>query len=228
MAEGADREAERAMAVLQAFWAREKAEKVERFRHLNRYVLPGQTVLAGSSLMEQFPIYEFAQTDALPCRVYNRGVGGFTTAELIENLGPCILDLKPGRLFLNIGTNDLNGPDADLDTLVENIRTIVRRVREALPAVKVTLLAFYPVNHDAAAPGAREVFRWRTNELICLANARIEALAAEEDVRFASLNDGLADDEGKQRAEFAIDGIHMYADGYRVVLENLLPLLAER
>ena len=207
--------------------AHQKAEKVERFRRLNRYALPGQTVLAGSSLMEQFPIYEFAQTEALPCRVYNRGVGGFTTSELLENLGPCIMDLAPARLFLNIGTNDLNGPDADLDVLTENIRTIVRRVREAVPGVEVTLLAFYPVNPDVAAPEARAVFRWRTNDLIARANARIEALAAEEGVRFADLNAGLTDEEGRQRAEFAIDGIHMYADGYRVVLENFLPLLAE-
>ncbi len=215
------------MRAFEAYMAHQKAEKVERFRHLNRYALPGQTVLAGSSLMEQFPIYEFAQTDALPCRVYNRGVGGFTTSELLENLEPCIIDLTPTRLFLNIGTNDLNGPDADLDALTENIRAIVRRVREAVPGVEVTLLAFYPVNPDVAAPEARAVFRWRTNDLIARANARIEALAAEECVRFADLNAGLTDEEGRQRAEFAIDGIHMYADGYRVVLENLLPFLAE-
>lgn len=45
---------------------REKAEKIRRIRHLNPYVQKGQIVFAGSSLMEQFPIYEFLQDFQLP------------------------------------------------------------------------------------------------------------------------------------------------------------------
>lgn len=44
----------------------EKEEKIERFRHLNPYVKKGQILFAGSSLMEQFPIYEFIQDYDLP------------------------------------------------------------------------------------------------------------------------------------------------------------------
>ena len=45
--------------------------------------------------------------------MYNRGIGGFTTTELLEAMDECILELQPAHLFLNIGTNDLNGPDYD-------------------------------------------------------------------------------------------------------------------
>ena len=40
---------------------REKEGKIQRIRRLNPYVRKGQIVFAGSSLMEQFPIYEFLQ-----------------------------------------------------------------------------------------------------------------------------------------------------------------------
>ena len=55
----------------------EKEDKLARFRHLNPYVRKGQILFAGSSLMEQFPIYEFLLDFQLPYTIYNRGVGGF-------------------------------------------------------------------------------------------------------------------------------------------------------
>ena len=88
-----------------------KIDRVMRFRYLNEFVKPGQILFAGSSLMEQFPLYEFLQDDDLHCTLYNRGIGGFTTTELLEAMDECILELHPAHLFLNIGTNDLNGPD---------------------------------------------------------------------------------------------------------------------
>lgn len=42
---------------------REKQIKRERFRRLNPYAKKGAVVFAGSSLMEQFPLYEFLQDD---------------------------------------------------------------------------------------------------------------------------------------------------------------------
>ena len=46
----------------------EKQEKIERFRRLNAYVKPGQILFVGSSLMEQFPIYEFCRILTCPTR----------------------------------------------------------------------------------------------------------------------------------------------------------------
>jgi len=86
---------------------REKQIKRERFRRLNPYAKKGAVVFAGSSLMEQFPLYEFLQDDDLHCTLYNRGIGGFTTTELLEAMDECIFELQPAHLFLNIGTNDL-------------------------------------------------------------------------------------------------------------------------
>ena len=77
---------------------RDQEEKIERFRRLNRYVKKGQIVFAGSSLMEQFPIYEFLLDYDLPYTIYNRGVGGYTTADLMKVLPECIFDLEPSVL----------------------------------------------------------------------------------------------------------------------------------
>ena len=96
-----------------------KIDRVERYKRLNEFIEKGQVLFAGSSLMEQFPINELLLNYELPYKVYNRGVSGFTTIELLENIEPCILDLEPKVLFLNIGTNDLNGETYDIDGLYQ-------------------------------------------------------------------------------------------------------------
>lgn len=90
-------------------WSRvEKKDKVAKYKYLNKYAKKGQIVFAGSSLMEQFPIYEFIQDFDIDRVIYNRGIGGYTAAEMMEALEECIFELEPARLFLNIGTNDFN------------------------------------------------------------------------------------------------------------------------
>lgn len=209
--------------------AQEKQDKLERFKRLNRYVKPGQILFAGSSLMEQFPIYEFLLDFDLPYTIYNRGVGGFTTQELLDNMEECIYALRPAHIFLNIGTNDLNGPDYSQDALTERYAQILQSIQEHLPKAKLYLLAYYPVNTAIGArlPFMEELLRHRTNARIAAASAAVQKLAAQFDARFLDLNAPLYDENGELKAEYTIEGMHMYANGYEPVLRQLLPVLAE-
>ena len=212
--------------VMQARSEHEKREKVERFRHLNRFVRKGQVVFAGSSLMEQFPIGEFAVDWDLPCKIYNRGVGGFTTQELLAVMGPCIYDLEPRAVFLNIGTNDLNDPDCTVAALMERYGEILRGIRAHLPQCRLFLLAYYPVNPQVSdLPYIRNVLKYRTNARIEEANTAVRGLAEEFGATYLDLNAPLRDETGCLKAEYTLEGIHMYADGYQALLPALLPVL---
>ena len=79
-----------------------KIDRVMRFRYLNEFVKPGQILFAGSSLMEQFPIQEFVADFDLPLTIYNRGVGGFTTSEMLACMQDCVYALRPAYIFINI------------------------------------------------------------------------------------------------------------------------------
>ena len=213
---------------MQDFFQGEKKDKVTRYHYLNAYVKKGQIVFAGSSLMEQFPIYEFLQDFDIPKIIYNRGVGGYTTTEMMETLEECIFELEPSRLFLNIGTNDFNTPDYREDELIERYRMILTKIRERLPEVKIYLMAYYPVNELAADnPRMQEVFKQRTNVKLLSANKAVEKMAAEYDAKYIDVNAGLYDADGRLKGEYTIEGMHMYANGYRAVLTELLPYLLE-
>lgn len=211
---------------MEEFNRRQTLQKVENYRRLNRFAKPGQVVFAGSSLMEQFPLYELVQGEKLPYLVYNRGIGGFVTTQLLEVLDVCVLDLRPAHVFINIGTNDMNGPEYSLPEMMERYEEILRKIRTALPETRLHLLAYYPVNLEAAGDAfIAELLRFRTNAVLKEANQAARELAQRMGADFYDLNAGLKDEQGRLHAAYTVEGMHMYADGYKAVLDELLPIL---
>ena len=204
----------------------EAAQKKQIYHDLNRSARTGQIVMAGSSLMEQFPINELLMSMGIHTIVYNRGLGGFTTGEYLEALNECVLELKPRKVFINIGTNDIGLTDGWEKTLIENYRTILRRIRTELPDCRIYVMAYYPVvktDEPFCPPNAAQP---RTLDGVRLANRLVENLAAELELDFLNVNRVISDPEGYLRKELAKDPGHMWPCAYREILNALLPYLA--
>lgn len=203
---------------------REQQDKLERYRILNQNVKKGEILFTGSSLMEQFPVNELLMTNGMNQVIYNRGIGGFTTTDMLEYMEEMVFGTEPSRIFINIGTNDIGSPDYQLEALLERYEEIIVRIQERLPEAEINMMAYYPVNETDKIPEGewgKTAFVTRTNENLNIANAAIENLAAKKGCRFINVNEGLADERGKLKKEYTIEGIHMYANGYQVVLQNL-------
>ncbi|MBR0228949.1 MAG: lysophospholipase [Clostridia bacterium] len=201
-----------------------KAEKINRYRELNKTAEKHGILFAGSSLMEKFPVEKYAAEQGIT--VCNRGIGGFVTQELLDNLDACILDLAPRRLFINIGTNDLSIADMPISAVMDNYRLILQKVRAALPDVEIFMMAYYPINYEAAAEDMKPCLRVRTNEKIEAANREVEKLAKELGARYIDVNAPLKDSRGRLKAEYTIEGMHIREEGYRAIYPLLAPYLA--
>lgn len=216
---------------LEEQWAemaqRQDREKLESYRQLNRLAKKGQVVFTGSSLMEQFPLNEMLQGEALPYRVYNRGMSGFVAPQLLQVLDVCVVELAPAHVFLNIGTNDMSRPDYRQEALLACYRRILEEILSHVPGVKLHLLAYYPVNPDLEGQEgwAAEALRYRTNQVLREASRGVEALAREMGAEYLDLNAPLLDGQGRLRAQYTKEGIHLYPAGYQAVLGELLPVL---
>ena len=156
---------------------------VERHRQLNRYARKGQIVFAGSSLMEQFPIAEIARNHGVEKLIYNRGIGGYTTDDFLANIDTVLFDLEPSKIFINIGTNDMNiredGEDWNAH-LLTNYETILKQIKERLPETEVYMMAYYPVNPVVASDDVKiYMLQIRTNENLQVVNRQMEELAAK-------------------------------------------------
>ena len=77
----------------------DKEIKVENYRKLNQTAQKGQVVFTGSSLMEMFPINKLLEEHGDDTVIYNRGVGGFLTDELLAVIDVCAIDLAPKRFL---------------------------------------------------------------------------------------------------------------------------------
>lgn len=207
---------------------RDQQEKLERFRILNQNAKKGEILFTGSSLMEQFPVNELLMTRGMRQVVYNRGIGGFTTEDMLRNMEEMVFALKPRKIFINIGTNDIGSQGYRLEKLMENYGKIISQIRERLPEAEIYMMAYYPVNETDKLPEgewAKTMFLTRTNENISIANKAVEEMAGRMGCHFINVNQGLTDEAGKLKKEFTVEGIHMFANGYEMVLENLRPFL---
>lgn len=84
-------------------------------------------------------------------------------------------------------------------------------------------MAYYPTNQHLPDQNEwnRGMLKDRTKENIAECNRRVKNLAEKYGYCYIDANKGLADESGEQKKEFAIDGVHMYANAYEIVFENL-------
>ena len=196
--------------VIQGFFKKEQKDKIDKYRILNETVVKGQILFTGSSLMEQFPINELLMTEKMDYIIYNRGVGGFTTDDMLENMDVQVFGTEPSKIFINIGTNDISDPSISFE--------------EALTHTIINMMAYYPVKEDDPLPEGelgRTMFKNRNNTNIPIANEEVKKLADKFGYTYIDVNTGLTDVNGNLKEEYTIEGVHMYANAYRCVLENL-------
>jgi len=210
-------------------WRIEKAEMVKRYHQQNQLLPKGGVLFAGSSLMEMFPIEQWVAEMPEPRPlVYNRGVGGYTTKDLIPILDICVWELEPIKVFINIGTNDLSDPNDSVAGMITRYEEILTQIEEHLPGVPIYVMAYYPVNPEAAPDDqVREWLKVRTNGKIAAANWEVRKLAEKHGQRFIDLNAPLMDEQGRLKAEYTIEGVHMNEKGYRAIFDDVMRYVME-
>lgn len=205
----------------------DKEKKIMCYREENKAVRFGQTVFTGSSLMEMFPINKLLKEHGDNSIIYNRGIGGFVSRELLEVIDVCAIDLKPSKIFINIGTNDLSDSSIPVSELMENYDRIISEIEARLPDTTVYLMAYYPVNSEAADESMKECLKIRNNEKIRLASAEVKKLAQKHGQRFIDINKNLMDGQGRLKREYTIEGLHINEDGYRAVYDDIMAYVKE-
>lgn len=200
----------------------EMATKKENYKTLNQeFALDSQTVLLGDSITDFFNFYElfydFSKISGQA--VYNRGISGDTSDRLLERLEENVLNISPKNIVLLIGTNDISR-DVPLSVSVENVDTIIKKAKEKNPQVNFILQAVYPINENM-----RDRFEKRSNEKIALMNREFFKLSEKHNCVWLDVTDKLKDNTGNLKQEFTYDGLHLNVKAYKIIAENIIPLL---
>ncbi len=207
---------------------KQKKNTFKKYKMLNRFVKKGQILFVGSSLMEWFPISEMQLTLDLDYIIYNRGVAGATTSDLLNAMNECIFDLEPSKIFINIGSNDIGSIGQEVynkESLLSNYDIIMRQIHRRLPECEVYIMAYYPINSEVDFGLDKfqkdDMFSTRTNDNIIEANEGVAELARKHGFTFINVNEGLTDEKGNLKAEFSIEGMHLWPNAYSVIFENM-------
>lgn len=207
-------------AGIQKFMEADMAKKADSFRQLNQTAQKGGIVFAGDSITEGYPVYELFTRELT---LYNRGISGINSLQLLENLDAHVLDLKPESVVLLIGTNDI-GQGYGVEETAGRIWQICGKIEEECRDARIYLLSVYPVYdipENSRAVGVRD------NETLKQLNKQLEKAArGSRHVKYLDLYPTMTDERGRLKESYTTDGLHLSMEGYRHVTQLLSPYVS--
>ena len=108
-----------------------------------------------------------------------------------------------------------------------NYDRIITLIEEKLPGAVIYMMAYYPINYEAATEEMRPGLLIRTNEKIRAANEEVKKLAARHGQKYIDVNAPLTDEQGRLKAEYTIEGMHIKPEGYRAIFDDVMKYVNE-
>lgn len=143
-------------------------------------------------------------------KVLNRGISGDNSFGLLGRLDE-VTRHRPDKLFVLIGTNDLNlNSNAAIQHVVNNYRRLVYNVRRSSPSTTIYIQSVFPINDQLI----NTKYYKGTNAQVREMNLRLKSLAQELSIRYVDVYSSLLDKSSQLDARFTYDGLHLSGEGY--------------
>jgi len=150
-------------------------------------------------------------------KVLNRGISGDNSFGLLARLDE-VARHQPAKLFVLIGTNDLNlNSNAAIQQVVMNYRRLVQEVRRLSPATKIFIQSVFPINDQLI----NTKYYKGTNTQVREMNKQLESLARELSIRYVDVYSSLLDQSNQLAPRFTYDGLHLSGEGYLAWVNHL-------
>ena len=76
-----------------------------------------QCVFLGSTLLSKIKLAEMFE-NSCAVKIYNRSVEKLDFQNVSEFINSCAIDLKPAKLFINMGEEDIKSAEFNLETFI--------------------------------------------------------------------------------------------------------------
>ena len=176
-----------------------------------------EAVFFGDSITEGWPQFNPSFFDSN--NFVGRGIGGQTTPQLLLRFRQDVLDLRPKKVILLAGINDIaeNTGPISLEAIMENIKGMTEMA--IANEVEMVLCAVLPANS----------FPWRpsiipTNKVIAL-NQMIMAYALEKNLIYVDYYTPMVNEELGLKSTLGYDTVHPNKTGYSLMEEVLFKSL---
>ena len=209
-----------AVQLLENWLLKEQAKIQTKYRELNEIsLLEPDMIFIGDSIVEYYPLQELLGTAKT---IVNRGIRGYQTGLLLDNLDAHLYGDAVDQIVLLIGTNDI-GKDIPMNDALDNLEGVIQSLNRDCPLSQIKLVSILPVNEGEEY---KQTVYIRTNEKIREWNQAYEALAsAYMQVDFVPIYDSLTDSKGQLQSAYTTDGLHLSVAGYQALSEALKGVL---
>ena len=186
-------------------------ERTKEFQEQPRST--GRIVFLGNSLTEGFDLNILEDST-----IINRGISGDFTEGLLKRLDE-VISLKPSRLFIEIGINDLI-EHVPVKEICRNYEQIIERIEKSSPSTRIYLQSLLPVRLESSFLTSGEDVNLEVREQ----NNALKILAGKEGIPFIDLySHFVVNNEMNQRLTY--DGIHLVNEGYAILKNTVSPYL---
>ena len=198
-------------------WLLKEQEKIQtKYRELNQIsVIEPDIIFIGDSIVEYYPLQELLGTSKT---IVNRGIRGYQTGLLLDNLDAHLYGDAVDQIVILIGTNDI-GKDIPMSQALTNLESVIQTISRDYPLSQIKLVSILPVNEGE---DFKQTVYIRTNEKIKAWNQAYQDLAsAYMQVEFVPVFDNLLDQKGQLKSDFTTDGLHLSVSGYQALSSTL-------
>ena len=198
-------------------WLLKEQEKIQtKYRQLNQIsVIEPDIIFIGDSIVEYYPLQELLGTAKT---IVNRGIRGYQTELLLDNLDAHLYGDAVDQIVLLIGTNDI-GKDIPMSQTLTNLESVIQTISRDYPLSQIKLVSILPVNEGE---DFKQTVYIRTNEKIKAWNQAYQDLAsAYMQVEFVPVFENLLDQKGQLKSDFTTDGLHLSVSGYQALSSTL-------
>ena len=198
-------------------WLLKEQEKIQtKYRELNQIsVIEPDIIFIGDSIIEYYPLQELLETSKT---IVNRGIRGYQTGLLLDNLDAHLYGDAVDQIVILIGTNDI-GKDIPMSQALTNLESVIQTISRDYPLSQIKLVSILPVNEGE---DFKQTVYIRTNEKIKAWNQAYQELAsAYMQVEFVPVFENLLDQKGQLKSDFTTDGLHLSVSGYQALSSTL-------
>ena len=166
-----------------------------------KVVFLGDSITEGGYWNEIFP----------SVNIVNRGIGGDTTGNVLDRIDQ-VFKLKPEKIFLMIGVNDLNrklGPNVAISNYIKLFDLIDKK----LPTTDLYIQSVLPVNN---------LWKIIDNTYIPALNVTLKDQANQRGYTYIDLHSKFSNSNGELKYNLSNDGIHLLGTGYELWRKEII------
>ena len=178
-------------------------QRLEKFK--KEPIVTGKILFLGNSITEKGNWRKLLKDST----IINRGISGDNTFGVLNRLED-ITKRKPSRIFLLIGVNDLS-KNIPNEVIIENIFSIVGKIRTASPKTRIFLHSLLPVN-----PAVKDFpISFAKQENILEINGQLKKYGDVFKFTYIDLHSQFLDKQNALDVRYTLDGLHLNAAGYQ-------------